>query len=1047
MAIEYAVTRNGVPDRGPAVFGVALATLVFCSIFVVARLVTRMGIVKRVSLDDYFIVAAWFLAFGVTFTIAYGSRKGLGRHDEDIPPELKPDLRRCEYVFSVLYNPALMATKTSILVFYLRLSKNTQPILRAASKLVLGIVNIAGTVLTLLNIFQCRPIEAAFNGQSQAEAMCIPLLTEFICSAPVNILTDLAILALPLPVLTSMRLPPRQKTILVFTFALGVFVTIVDVVRIYYLQQAITSISLSTSSDPNSQFGQTRDFSWNASLSFMWSAVEVNVGITCACIPTLKPLFMKILPAVIVDPDGTGRSGSNTLDKDSSDAPSQAVNERARQTSAIGAGGGLQGSAPVQARDGSVDAQDQIGMLDFLTTPAGMAPGTADQEKAAVTQQPTTPSRSRFRSIHPSTNSTLGSALSREETSTYFGFVEIRKPRSILRTNASDSFKYCTVVTIIFLLWGFSYGMLNTLNNVVAAVANMSTAQTLGLTSVYFGGGYLFGPLLIGEWVLRHDEHQRSRRGSFTHRNNEPVGGFKATFMVGLCIYGAGTIMFWPSAVLASFPGFLICSFVVGFGLGVLETAANPFIALCGPPAYAEMRLLLAQGVQGVGSVLSGLLAQRVYFANLDNKVSTDSRTLLDVQWTYLAITMFSVALALLFYYMPLPEVSDAELERTTKRLAVDPKKPSIGGIKLRTVCLILAVLAQWTYVAAQETMSIYFRDLLLSWLPPDNLNALANSGNATDNGISAFNPNSGGPPTDNNQPPGFKIAIPDYLNLAHAAFAISRFAAAYIAYLSVKLPNHRLIPTPRTMLAWCAGVSALAALLIVVLRPSTSGSSSDPNVIVTPVVIYFLAEGPLWPLIFTQGLKGQGGRTKWAAVWLTVGGSGPAFWPYVVYAVVQAGGAVQTGLIVLPVLMVVTLVYPLWLTFVRDAKKLVDPVKPGEERTVEGYDNAGDEEGGGSQHAEEATDEPTTSEMIAARRKSMRKERRKSASENGNGWWSKRKRRRSSGASGVSPHGSLSNPSGAPATDYFEDARDARPSNHGREREQDRVSDISEER
>ena len=60
--------------------------------------------------------------------------------------------------------------------------------------------------------------------------------------------------------------------------------------------------------------------------------------------------------------------------------------------------------------------------------------------------------------------------------------------------------------------------------------------------------------------------------------------------------------------------------------------------------------------------------------------------TLLDVQWTYLAITMFSVALALLFYYMPLPEVSDAELERSTKRLAVDPRKSSVGGIKLRTV-------------------------------------------------------------------------------------------------------------------------------------------------------------------------------------------------------------------------------------------------------------------------------------------------------------------------------------------------------------------------
>lgn len=131
-----------------------------------------------------------------------------------------------------------MALKTSILVFYLRLSKNTQQVLRVCSWVMLGIVNVAGVALTLLNIFQCRPVQAAFSvylGKTQ----CIPLLTEFICSAPVNVVTDLAILALPIPVLTGMRLPKRQKCILIITFSLGIFVTIVGVVRIYYLQQAI----------------------------------------------------------------------------------------------------------------------------------------------------------------------------------------------------------------------------------------------------------------------------------------------------------------------------------------------------------------------------------------------------------------------------------------------------------------------------------------------------------------------------------------------------------------------------------------------------------------------------------------------------------------------------------------------------------------------------------------------------------------------------------------------------------------------------------------
>ncbi|KLU92097.1 hypothetical protein MAPG_11044 [Magnaporthiopsis poae ATCC 64411] len=727
--LGFAVRVNGVPDRGPAVFGVTVATLCLASVFVIARLISRIGIVRRFSWDDGSIVAAWFIAFALSFSIIWGTRMGLGRYDENIRPEDRPSLRRAQYAFSVLYNPALMATKTSILIFYLRLSKNTKPLLRLASYVVLAIVNLAGTILTFINIFQCNPTYAGFQ-DVPFQPTCTPLLTVFICSAPINIVTDVAILTLPMPVLTSMRLPPRQKTILVITFALGVFVTVVDVVRIYYLQQAISYVPTTPSSDDNAIYGGSPEFSWNASLSFMWSAVEVNVGIACACIPTLKPLIMKILPAMLVNPDGTTRSTQpRSQDKDMALSPRQA---------AFGAGGGLQ--VPPTSHDperpnGSdgnsrrtdegqqqpqpQDDNEQLSFAGFLghTGASGAGSGGRDSSGSARRDQ-----------RHTGTVATYGSANG-YETSVYFGFVNIKRPKSVLRASVSDSWKYCTLVTVLFLMWGVSYGLLGTLNNVAAMVADMSTDMTLGLTSIYFGGGYFLGPLVVGVWILRHDEHHRSRQGAARHRaSHESIGGFKATFMLGLCIYGVGTIMFWPAAVLASFPGFMICNFVVGFGLAVLETAANPFLALCGPPAYAEMRLCLAQGVQAVGSVLSGLLAQNVYFSSVSSRRnSVDSMVLIDVQWTYLSVTLLCVALALLFYYIPIPEVTDDELEKAAEQLPVDPKKRSIGGLRLATVCIILAVVAQWTYVAAQESMSIYFKDLVTALLPPENaLTALA---------------------------------------------------------------------------------------------------------------------------------------------------------------------------------------------------------------------------------------------------------------------------------------------------------------------------------
>lgn len=319
-----------------------------------------------------------------------------------------------------------MATKTSILVFYLRLSKNTEKVLRIASWAVLTLVNVAGVVLTFLNIFQCRPVRAAFDNYA-GNAQCIPLLTEFICSAPVNIVTDLAILALPLPVLTSMRLPRRQKIILVLTFALGVFVTIVDVVRIFYLQQAITEVSPTVSSNPAATFGDQPEFAWNASLSLMWSAVEVNIGVTCACIPTLKPLIIRILPAMLFDPDGT-RRGSDGLDTKSRSqtSPGEEIPTRPPPVRRVSLEGGV-GSTPNGHR-----AAIESSTLNFLTTPD-------------MTTLPSAPPLTRPEPMM--TNET--SYTSGTEHSLYFGFVNMRRPKSMIRTSVSDSFKYCTLVTIL----------------------------------------------------------------------------------------------------------------------------------------------------------------------------------------------------------------------------------------------------------------------------------------------------------------------------------------------------------------------------------------------------------------------------------------------------------------------------------------------------------------------------------------------------------------------------------------------------------------------
>ncbi|KOS20597.1 L-fucose-proton symporter [Escovopsis weberi] len=902
MDAAQAGYRGPVQDRGPVVFAVTVATLVLASAFVASRMVCRYFIVKRITWDDLLMVLAWFFAFFLSLTICLGVANGLGKHDRDIDIEQVPVLRRCEYVFSILYNPALMATKTSILIFYLRLASDTQIVLRVVSWATLAVVNVAGFILTFMNVFQCRPTQAAWNADFMGATTCIPLLTEFICAAPVNIVTDLAILALPIPVLTGMSLPSRQKNILVLTFTLGVFVTVVDVIRIYYLQQAIVDDPIG-GRDSTSSFGGQVDFAYNASISLMWSAVEANVGMTCACIPVLKPLVIRLLPSILTGPDATKRPRSNRQSLQMANPAAPTPQHKPRQDSESNASSNGP-SAPAHletvhhAEHRGSHPRDETHELflpphnvSFITT------GPAIVFRESSFDPPSARPRLDTGPLTTSTESSLQNRV-------YFGFVKMKKPSRLLDANTKESLKYCTIVSILFILWGVSYGLLSSLNRAVADLAGMGTAEALGLTSAYFGGGYFFGPLLVGEWLLRRDEHNRSRRNRENDQDN--IGGFKVTFIVGLCIYGIGTIIFWPSAVTASYGGFMLSNFVAGFGLSVLEVPANSFMVLCGPPEYGEARLLIAQAFQAAGSVLSSLLAEKVFFRSLDPSGKDGTQTLLNVQWTYLGITLLCVVLALFFYYVPLPEVADQELEEAATHLPLDPCKKSIGGLQLRTVSLILAVLSQYVYVGSQEANIAFLRTLLVAVLPGQPKGGLRAAG-GTLLGANAFE--------SSRRPQGFAIAIADSLIVGRTAFAISRVICGYLAYLSVKNPR---VPKPRIVLGISVVVCLALALVLTLLR------SSDPNTLFIIDVLYFFFEGPIWPLLFAFGLHGQGRRTKRAAAFITMGASGPAFIPYIMYGIIVTGGRVQSAFLVLVVISVLMLLYPIFLTFVKDARLLL---------------------------------------------------------------------------------------------------------------------------
>ncbi|KAF1940183.1 MFS general substrate transporter [Clathrospora elynae] len=810
------------PTRGPVVMCVSAATLVLCSLFVGFRLVSRFMVVRKTGWDDYTMIAAWLLAFGASFSICYGTTKGLGRRQENMPPEWQQPMKQSAYVFSVLYNPALMATKTSILLFYLTLSK-TQKVFRWATIATLLVVNIGGLALTILNILQCRPVSAAWFSPVPDSAHCTNIVTIYLSSAPLNIITDVAILFLPMPILTSMHLPKKQKIILVITFGFGIFVAAVDVIRIAYLQDAqrdtLQAAQARTSESGNEQ-RNNGDFAWYASLSFMWSAVEINLGIMCGCVPALKPLVRRFLPSWIIDHtmrDPTARTSDETV------LHPEILGSRRRSDLLIPPASPL--SKPYPARDSGGDGS--MGMMDFLTTPDMNEMPQLRPSNTVVTYATTT--------------------LTRRQSMTFFDFVNMGQKKNITLRSNRESVYPVIMVTILFFVWGFAYGFLDVLNSRFQEVARMSDWQTVGQHSAYYAG-YIIGPLTFGRIVFK-------------------TWGFKACYMVGLSVYACGTLIFWPSAVLNSFPAFLVSNFITGAGLSTLELSANPFIALCGPPEYAEARLNLSQAVQAIGTIVSPLLAKKVLFP-------ANAASLIDVQWTYLGISFFNIALAIIYFYVPLPEATDEELEIASQRTVPHAREATINigskPVKVLWIGLGMATFSQFCYVGGQEATSTSYNGYINRVMPST-----------------------------------------DYVSqqaYGHTAFAVSRFLAA-VADIWVK---------PRFSLLFFY----LSAIAFAVAAMHATGSAGAA--IITMVMFF---EGPIFPQIFAQGIRGMGRHTKDASVIITAAIGGGGVFPPIMYAALKIHNS-QYAFCVIVAAFAGGALYPLWLNALPATRRLSDPVR-----------------------------------------------------------------------------------------------------------------------
>jgi len=233
------------------------------------------------------------------------------------------------------------------------------------------------------------------------------------------------------------------------------------------------------------------------------------------------------------------------------------------------------------------------------------------------------------------------------------------------------------LVTSLFFLWGFAYGLLDVLNKHFQETLDITKKRSTLLQAAYFGAYFIIA-LPAGLFMQRV--------------------GYKKGIITGLLLYASGALLFYPAAQNASFTFFLLALFILASGLTFLETAANPYITVLGNPDTSEFRLNLSQSFNGVGSFLGPITGGALFFGHSSSAGSSNLDT---VKFVYIAIALVVLIVAFLFVRTPMPEVKEEEL-------VIDQREHS-GRSLFQHHHFVWAILAQFFYVAAQVGIAALF--------------------------------------------------------------------------------------------------------------------------------------------------------------------------------------------------------------------------------------------------------------------------------------------------------------------------------------------------
>ncbi len=189
------------------------------------------------------------------------------------------------------------------------------------------------------------------------------------------------------------------------------------------------------------------------------------------------------------------------------------------------------------------------------------------------------------------------------------------------------------LVSSLFLLWGFCNGMIDVMDKHFQEELHLSLSQSAWVQFAHWMGYFLMS--IPAGWLATRL-------------------GYRGGIIAGLLLVAVGGFWFIPAANIKEFWAFLLGVCIVASGLTFLETVANPYTTVLGPPRYAATRINLAQSCNGVGWVLGPIAGGLFFYGTDETGRSTGSETL----WIpYAGVGVVVLLLAIIFFFAPVPDI------------------------------------------------------------------------------------------------------------------------------------------------------------------------------------------------------------------------------------------------------------------------------------------------------------------------------------------------------------------------------------------------------